>query len=155
MPEADQTVGGACFTMATLFICCWAQGEVQRSEVERNWKSDPLPKTEKWHSNNPETFAWTCLRGQSELVCLHINNVHTHMHVCTWMSIWSHSFWIKNRTSKLNYKSWRFLNHKSRSLEYLQVLIKKSVCRQEKMLWWKRWKSCEIKSHAVSRGQGR
>ncbi len=62
MPAADQPFGGACFTMATLFICCGALGEAERNEVKRNWKSDPPPKTVKWHSNNPETLAWTCFR---------------------------------------------------------------------------------------------
>lgn len=61
-PAAHQPFGGACFTMATLFICSGALREAERSEVKRNWKSDPPPKTVKWHSNNPETLAWTCLR---------------------------------------------------------------------------------------------
>lgn len=44
-------------TMATLLICCGAQGEEERSEVRMNWISDPPSKTVKWHSNNPETLA--------------------------------------------------------------------------------------------------
>lgn len=61
-PAADPTFGGACSTRATLFICCGALREAERSGVKRNWKSDRPPKTVKWHSNNPETLAWTCLR---------------------------------------------------------------------------------------------
>ena len=61
MPVALKLLVGACFTMATLFICFGAQGEAEWREVKRNWKSDPFPKAVKWHSNNLETLTWTCL----------------------------------------------------------------------------------------------